>query len=252
MKSQATWGILGGIGLGLAAATLVNNEKTPRDFTPEGQKISDGVALKKPARINSSDQVPPNPIMETIESAFDYSKDTPLPTSEEPKFYSEIHEVFGSLLPQLVDKSKANKKLMDLNERHSAGVRSITNKLVKPAKDDDEVILRLNLISYLSYRLRFDPSIKDRLVEIIQTEIPATAETRYKAALMGDKVEIMAILAQADYQTAQYVLQGIGKGDFQMLLATEVYLARTKMKQSAEDVIQDIQTIIPNFMKKSV
>ncbi|NRA67684.1 MAG: hypothetical protein HRU19_24595 [Pseudobacteriovorax sp.] len=183
-------------------------------------------------------------------NAFDYSKDQALPKQEEAVFLGEVKHLFGDILPHLADKSTAKENLIALNERYRAGVRSLTNTLKTPPTNDQEVIDRLSYISYLSYRMRFDESIKTHIQEIVLNEVPDTVSNRYKAAMIGDKIELVDALAKHDYPSSLKLLGSIQSPSMKMKYATGIFVTRMMMDGDRELIIQEIREYVPNFEVK--
>jgi hypothetical protein len=138
----------------------------------------------------------------------DYTQDTPLPANEEKVFLKEVETFFTSGF-RIINPEAKNKLLSKLNERNRRGARSILNILRQVSTDDETVRQKLALVDYLSYRLQFDLSLKEQIVELISEDVSKIENIRYRGTRIAENAELLEKLAKEDPAKALVALKQI-------------------------------------------
>ncbi|WP_437755729.1 hypothetical protein [Sorangium sp. So ce1389] len=141
-------------------------------------------------------------------SALDYEVDAPLPPDEEEIFLSEVNEVFTHYVNWL-NEYERNEKLSELNARVRRGVRSLLNHIRSPSQNDEQVRRKLSMVDYLTYRMAWDPSIREDVVALVKEPTTSITEQRYRASRIAENAELMAGLLRVDRELALETLAEI-------------------------------------------
>lgn len=133
-----------------------------------------------------------------------------LSSHERQVFFSDIHHVFLDKAPHVLDPSRLQADLIRLNERGEEGVQSIFDSLQKIPVTEAEGKHRISYIDYLSYRMRWDPTVQEMAkFWILDGSENGAISTKSLSMILADKTELLSGLARVNRQEAQEVLASL-------------------------------------------
>lgn len=126
---------------------------------------------------------------------------------ERQTFFSEIQYVFLDQAPHVLDPDRLRADLIRLNERGEKGVQSIFESLQKIPITEAEGKRRISYIDYLSYRMRWDPTVQEKAKSwILDGSENDAMSSKSLSMILADKTELLSGLARANRQEAQETL----------------------------------------------
>lgn len=180
-----------------------------------------------------------------------YQRDVALPEAEEKIYFAEMQKVFLELAPSAVDPVVYQDQLIKLNERYRSGVRSSLETLEKSVETREDALRNLAILDYFRYRMRWDERLKADVLHLLGKELPEQRLVKSKAALIADRLELVEILAEEDWDLA---LQALGKINDPWLgqqASMRAFATRKRHGGDGPRTIEEIALVRPGFVPPS-
>ena len=137
------------------------------------------------------------------------------------ELYQSLEQLFVNRLPTVIDPRQLRPQLLAINAQGNEAVQMMFAGL-QSAKTP--VTTRLAIVDYLRYRLRWDDSLSDLVLEYVRQEIK-TDNQQFQALSMADKAELLGAVAKRDRLLARQVAETIDRPLFRNIISYEIYHA---------------------------
>ncbi len=176
-----------------------------------------------------------------------HGKSERLSQKEEVKFVGELENMFRDQAVHAADPESLRPVLSALNARGRAGVVSIVARLGSTPTSDQEVHLRLSLVDYLKYRVRWDKQVQDDIAKIVSDPIPQNAPPKWVAAIIADRAELLNGLAHVNWEKAADLLRSLPASKLKEVASFEVWMSLVEQGMPREAALKQVQNINPAY-----
>ena len=140
---------------------------------------------------------------------------------EQQELYQNLEQLFVDRLPTVVDPRQLRPQLLAINAQGSEAVQTMFAGL---RSAETPVTTRLAIVDYLRYRLRWDDSLSDLVLEYVKQEIEP-GDQQFQALSMADKAELLGAITKGDRLLARQVAETIDRPLFRNIISYEIYHA---------------------------
>lgn len=187
----------------------------------------------------------------TSNPGLDYTSDEPLPPAEEKQFLAEVVEVFSVKAASFADPNDLSQYLSDLNVRQRRGARSIRNRLESTSQNDAEAKEKMAYVDYLTYRAKWDPSVRDDIVAIATAPVDSISDTRLRATRIAEDAELIKGLVYHDFQKAIANVAALPDGTQKSYELTAIHDALYNQGFSWAESTKKISQFVPGYERKA-
>ncbi len=214
--------------------------------------------INKPMFIETDDQIfyetdTPNStkdvgIMENQKN-IDYFVFEPLPKDEEVIFFEDIEAMFLGSTRSINDQNIKN-QLIRLNDRGFRGVSSILKKLSLIPTDTNNISVRLAMVDYLGYRMKFDSLTRNKVQDHLDQPLKGISPPKIKAMRMNENIEILKYLARYDSDLALTRLAQIKDPIYRSYAAVNIETGFLLAEMPPDIARERIREVYPQYDKR--
>lgn len=222
-----------------------NNSETQKSSLHASKKAK----RQKKGKIVEGSSEAKNPSQETAERKAEKTPPEKKASFDEKSFEKGLSKIFGGTKSQIIlDKTLLQSELSRLNAEGSRGVHHILKNLSSSAFDPSrDTSLRIAMVDYLVYRMKFDEHTAETVSQFIQKPLPKTAEKRNQAALLAERAELTGGLSKYRWEDVKRILTATEDPLLVNLALYESYYALVQI-HSPEKTLEMIHEVSPDFV----